>query len=266
MTTETATLPTTPPHLRIKKTILGRKLGMTQIFNEQGELIPVTAVEAGPCRVLQVKTMAKDGYNALQIGFGAAKAKNRYRAERGHLVPRTGTVGEARKEQLKQSLASQKTVPALVKEIPWDGQGEPKVGDEITAATFEGLQKVDVTGIMKGRGFAGVVKRYGFAGGPHTHGQSDRGRAPGSLGRQHSISQGVPPGKRMAGHYGASQFTVKNLRLAGVKKEQNVLLINGAVPGPTGGFVVVREAIVRPKKEGFVKKKEKAPAAKAAKK
>ncbi len=248
---------------RLKKTLLGRKLGMTQIFNEKGEVVPVTVLEAGPCRILQVKTKANNGYDALQLGFGSRKSKNLTRAELGNVVPAAGATGEARKEQLKKAVTGHAPAPAFIKEIAWDGQGEPKVGEEITAASFEGLVQVDVTGIMKGRGFAGVIKRHRFSRQPSTHGASDRERAPGSLGRQHSISQGVPPGKRMAGHMGACRFTSKNLKLVAVKKEQNVLFVNGSVPGPTGGFVIIREVFVKPKKQPLVSKKEKKPAAAA---
>lgn len=252
---------TATPAARLKKTLLGRKLGMTQVFNEKGEVVPVTVLEAGPCRILQVKTKANNGYDALQLGFGSRKVKSLTRAELGNVIPAAGATGEARKEQLKKALAERKPAPEFVKEIAWDGQGEPKVGEELTAASFEGLVQVDVTGIMKGRGFAGVIKRHHFHRQPATHGASDRERAPGSLGRQHSISQGVPPGKRMGGHMGASRYTSKNLKLVAVKKEQNVLLVNGSVPGPNGGYVIIREVFVKPKKQPLVSKKEKKPAA-----
>ena len=246
MSAETATAPAAPA-VRIKKSILGRKLGMSQIFNERGEVVPVTVVEAGPCRILQVKTKAKDGYNALQIGFGSRRPKTLTRPELGHVVPAGGAAGQARKVQLKQALAEKKPVPAYVKEIPWDGQGEPKVGDEITAASFEGLLKVDVVGTMKGRGFAGVVKRYGFAGGPKTHGQSDRHRAPGSVGSTTHPGH-VWRGTRMAGHMGAAAVTVRGLEVVLADADRNMVLIRGAVPGWNNG-------VVRIEKLGKMKKK-----------
>lgn len=239
--------------------LLGKKIGMTQIFDDKGNCIPVTVIEAGPCTVLQVKTQDRDGYSALQIGFGTRKRTNVPRAELGHQIPKTDPKQskEDRKKHLQAEL--KKVQPAEhVVEIPWDGKSEVKVGDQITCSIFENWKKVDVVGLSKGRGFMGVVRRWGFHGLPATHGQSDRERAPGSLGRQHSISQGVYPGKRMAGHWGVERVTMKNLDLVKLVKEKNLLFVRGGVPGPNGGCIMVKEAHwVAPKPSTVVSKKAK---------
>lgn len=219
--------------------LLGRKLGQTQIFvnaedvgnfqflnpkTDVGKAIPVTVLEAGPCPILQVKTKDRDGYSALQLGFGKKKSKRTTKPLQGHFK-------KAGVEPLQ-----------FVREIEWDGTGEPKVGEKLTVEVLAKAKTVDVIGYSKGRGFAGVVKRYGFHGGPATHGQSDRERAPGSLGRQHSISQGVYPGKRMGGHYGNERVTIKNLRVIRADKERNLLMVHGGVPGPVGCFVIINQA------------------------
>lgn len=220
-------------------TLLGRKLGQTQVFvgpdnlatfqflnpkTDVGRAIPVTVLELGPCPILQVKKKDKHGYNALQLGFGKRKAKNVTKPMLGHFK-------KAGADPMR-----------FVHEVEWDGTGEFKEGQNLTVEILEKSKLVDVIGWSKGRGFAGVVKRYGFHGGPATHGQSDRERAPGSLGRQHSISQGVYPGKRMGGHYGTERVTMQNLRVIRTDKERNLLLVNGGVPGPVGAFVLVRQA------------------------
>jgi large subunit ribosomal protein L3 len=243
--------------------LIGRKLGMTQIYSEKGQCFPVTVIEAGPCTVTQVKTKEKDGYAALQIAFGKRRSKNVSRAELGHLVPRGDVKPEDRRKALDRQLKEMKTCPEIVREIPWDGKEALKVGDALTVAVFEGWKKVDVEGTSKGRGFMGVVRRWGFHGLPATHGQSDRERAPGSLGRQHSISQGVPPGKKMAGHWGVEQVTSRNLDLVQINKDKNLLFVHGAVPGPTGGLVLVRESHwVAPKPSTVVSKKQAKPGVK----
>lgn len=206
------------------KAILGKKLGMTQIFAENGDAIPVTVIQAGPCTVLQVKTPDKDGYHALQLGFEGRRPKSVPSPMQGHFK-RWGS------KPLR-----------FIREIKWDGKDEIKHGDQIRLDIFENTRRVDVTGVTKGRGFAGVVKRWGFGGGPATHGMSDRERAPGSLGRQHGVSQGVYPGKKMAGHYGNQRRTVRNLIIAKLLKEKNLLLVKGAIPGPNGGYLIIKEA------------------------
>ena len=243
--------------------LLGRKLGMTQIYNEKGQCFPVTVVEAGPCTVTQVKTADKDGYNAVQIAFGARRPKNVSKAELGHLVPRGDVKPQDRPKALERQIKEIKRVPEVLREIPWDGKEAVKVGDKIDCSIFESWKKIDVVGTSKGRGFMGVVRRHGFHGLPATHGQSDRERAPGSLGRQHSISQGVYPGKKMAGHWGVENVTMKNLDVVKVDKQKNLVFVQGAVPGPTGGLVLLKEAHwAPPKPSTVVSKKAKGGAAK----
>ena len=208
--------------------LLGRKVGMTQVFNAKGAVVPVTVVECGPCVVTQVKTVETDGYTALQIGFADRKAKGVTQAEAGH----------AKKANT--------TAKRFIKEIPWDGKDEIKIGQQLTMEIFTAIERVDVIGTMKGRGFAGVVKRHHFAGGPKTHGQSDRHRAPGSIGGSAWPSR-VRKGMRMGGHMGACRSTVRDMELVKLDEERakklaenNLLLIKGGVPGPNGGFVIVR--------------------------
>jgi len=204
------------------KGILGRKVGMTQLYLDGGEALGVTAIEAGPCVIVQVKTPEKDGYRALQLGFDVKKEKSFNKPEAGRF----------KKNGLKPH--------RFVREVGWDGKDEIKVGDAVTVGVLDGVQFVDVIGHTKGRGFSGVVKRWSFRGGPATHGQSDRERAPGSLGRQGSVTGDVIKGKRMAGHYGDERITAKNLELVKVLKEENVILVHGSIPGPTGGYVLIR--------------------------
>ncbi|MBN1369301.1 MAG: 50S ribosomal protein L3 [Dehalococcoidaceae bacterium] len=198
--------------------ILGRKLGMTQIFNENGKAEAVTLIEAGPCRVVQLKDETVDGYNAAQLGFGEAKRITR--AVQGHCKD----MGKIR----------------YLKEIRIDSAEGLSEGDSIDASLFTAGDKVDVTGISKGRGFAGVVKRHGFAGGPKTHGQSDRHRAPGSIGSGTTPGR-VLKGKKMAGHMGTAQVTVRNLEVIKADAERNLLMVRGAVPGMAKGLVVVKK-------------------------
>lgn len=205
--------------------ILGRKIGMTQVFTDKGERVPVTVIEAGPCKVLQVKTVESDGYNALQLGFGNAKEKNTSRAVVGHC----DKAGSDPKR--------------LIREIRLNAAAEDKIGDEVNVTIFEKIQFVDVTGTSKGKGFAGVMKRHNFHGLPASHGCSKRHRAPGGLGRQNSINKGVPKGKSMAGHMGSERVTIQALQVVRVDLENNILLVKGAVPGANGSFVLVHKAI-----------------------
>ncbi len=202
--------------------LLGKKLGMTQVFDPTGRALAVTVVETGPCVVTQLRTQESDGYNGVQLGLGTAKRLNR--PEAGHL---------------RASGANSRHI----REIRTDGNGELTVGQTVTADTvFKAGDAVDVTGQSKGKGFAGVVKRHHFAGGPKTHGQSDRHRAPGSVGA------GTTPGRvfkglKMAGHMGNERVTVQNLRVVDVDVERNLVLIAGAVPGANGGLVTIRQSI-----------------------
>lgn len=204
--------------------ILGTKVGMTQIFDETGEVVPVTVIEAGPCYVTQVKTEKKDGYNAIQIGFQHIEERKLKKPQRGHL----GKLPPLR----------------YLREIRTDDVGEYRVGQQVNASMFTVGQRVDVTGISKGRGFAGVVKRHGFRGGPKTHGQSDRHRAPGSVGATSTPGR-VFKGMRMAGRMGGDRVTVQSLEIVRVDPDRNLLLVKGGVPGSRGGVVLVRDAIKR---------------------
>ena len=206
--------------------LIGRKLGMTQVFDEQGVVHPVTVIETGPCVVNQVKTKAKDGYEAVQLGFGLDKRLN---------LPEQG--------QRRASGFQSRTL----REVKADSVGEFTVGQVITVDAFAEGELVDVTGISKGRGFQGGVKRHGFRGGPRTHGQSDRHRAPGSIGSSATPGR-VFKGMKMAGHMGHERVTVQNLRVLRVDRERNLLLIQGSVPGPMKGEVLIRRAVKGQKK------------------
>ncbi len=206
--------------------LLGKKAGMTQVFNESGEAVPVTVILVGPCTVMQMKTHEADGYHALQLGF---EDLPRRRSNR----PRSGHARKANAEPKK-----------FVREVGWDGEGEYELGQTLTVDVFNEVKWVDVSGVSKGRGFAGVVKRHGFKGGPKTHGQHDKHRSPGSIGQSSDPSR-VFKGTRMAGRMGGS-VTVRNLQIIKVDPENNCLLVKGAVPGPTGSYVEVRKAKAHP--------------------
>jgi len=199
--------------------IIGKKLGMTQIFRDNGKAEAVTAIEAGPCLVTQLKTAAKEGYNAAQLGFGQAKRLNS--PQKGHLKE-TG--------QFK-----------YLREFRLDDAEAVKVGDKVDVSLFKAGDLVDVTGVSKGKGFAGVVKRHHFAGGPKTHGQSDRHRAPGSIGATTSPGR-VFKGMRMAGHMGNNRVTVRHLEVSEADPDRNLLLVKGAVPGARNEILLIRKS------------------------
>lgn len=199
--------------------IIGRKLGMTQIFDESGAVVPVTVIEAGPCPVVQVRTEDKDGYAAVQLGFGAQKDNRATRAEKGHAVK-----------------AGLEAAPSVLKEFRFDEA--PAVGENVTVEGFAKGLRVKVTGVTKGRGFQGVMKRHGFGGGRASHGATRVHRAPGSIGAGTNPSR-VIKGKKMPGHMGDVQQTVRNLLVAKVDAERNLLYVRGAVPGPVNGVVFV---------------------------
>jgi large subunit ribosomal protein L3 len=204
--------------------ILGKKVGMTQLFDEKGNIVPVTIIEAGPCFVTQVKTTDRDGYNAVQIGFDEVPERKLTKGERGHLK----AAGAPTVRQLRELRYSE--APRLA------------LGEVIKSDIFKEGELVDVVATSKGRGFAGAVKRHNFAGGPKTHGQSDRHRTPGSRGAGTTPGRTLP-GTRGPGHYGDARTTVQNLRVALVDPERNLLAIRGAVPGARGALVLVREAV-----------------------
>ncbi len=214
-------------------TILGKKLGMTQIFDESGRVIPVTVVEAGPCRVTQIRTQEKDGYEAVQLGFGESRRLKQ--PQKGHqkaLLRKEEIKGHEREFGLKH-----------LREVEAATLAEHTVGDTITASdVFKAGDLVDVTGTSKGKGFAGVMKRHNFSGGPKTHGQSDRQRHPGSIGSGTTPGR-VVKGLRMAGHMGNERVTTQNLKVVRIDPEKNLILIKGAVPGATGGLVMIHKAV-----------------------
>ncbi len=202
--------------------IIGRKLGMTQIFRDNGEAQAVTAVEAGPCIIIQVKTAAKEGYDAVQLGFGETKRLKS--PQRGHLKE----LGQFR----------------YLREFRVDDAEAVKVGDSIDVSLFKEGDMVDVTGVSKSKGFAGVVKRHHFAGGPKTHGQSDRHRHPGSIGATTSPGR-VFKGMRMAGRMGGERVTIRHLEVFEADPERNLLFLKGAVPGNRNGLVLIKKSSKR---------------------
>lgn len=204
------------------KGILGRKIGMTQIFDDAGHAVPVTVVEAGPCRVAQVKTVETDGYSAIQLTFGRARRPNK---------PQAGHFAKAGVEPSR-----------FLVELRLDDLGDYAPGSEIKADVFEPGETVDVIGVTKGKGFAGVMKRHNFKGLSATHGTQRKHRSPGAIGACATPSR-VFKGTRMAGHLGHRRVTTLNLKIIKADPERNLLLIRGAVPGPKGGLVMVRSSV-----------------------
>ncbi len=202
--------------------LIGKKVGMTSIFSTEGKNIPCTVIEAGPCVVTQVKTIEKDGYEALQLGYVDKKEKRATKAEVGHFK-KAGTTPKAKVVEFS------------------DFEKEYKLGDEINIDMFSDSAWVDVTGISKGKGFQGVVKRHGFAGvNDATHGQHNRNRAPGSLGAS-SYPSRVFKGMRMAGRTGGDRVKVLSLRIVKLIPESNLILVKGSVPGPKGGYLIIEK-------------------------
>ena len=204
------------------KGILGRKLGMTQVFDENGRAVPVTVVEAGPCRVAQVKTPERDGYSAVQLAFGTARRPNK---------PLAGHFAKAGVEPSRHLV-----------ELRTDGTDGFELGAEIRADVFDSGELVDVVGVTKGKGFAGVMKRHNFAGLSASHGTERKHRSPGSIGACATPAR-VFKGTRMAGQLGHLRVTMLNLQVMRADPERNLLLIRGAVPGPKGGLIMVRSAV-----------------------
>lgn len=227
----------------MSKGILGRKVGMTQIYDEAGNAIPVTVVQAGPCKVLQVRTVERDGYEAVQLGFVDKPRRLARRSESGHVA----TLGSKRAKKLSaagvQAPAKANCEPKrFVRELRGAANGLD-VGGDLTVTALEGVKAVDVTGISKGRGYAGVMKRHNFGGQRATHGVKKTHREAGGTGALASNRGGgrMKKGKKMPGQFGAEQVTVRNMKLVKIDAENNLLLIGGAVPGPPGGYIVVRE-------------------------
>jgi large subunit ribosomal protein L3 len=203
------------------KALIGKKIGMTRIFSESGESVPVSVIEAGPCSVLEKRTMEKDGYEALQLGFGSRPKKLFSKPQLGHFE-------KAGVEPARH-----------VKEVR--GVSDANIGDEIKVDIFQKGERVDITGISRGLGFQGVMRRHGFAGAQTTHGQSDRWRAPGSIGQSSNPSR-VFKGMRMAGKTGKDKVTVLNLEIMQVIDSENLLLVKGAVPGKKGTLLKIRQS------------------------
>ena len=202
-------------------TILGKKIGMTQVYDAQNVLVPVTVVEAGPCPVVQIKTVASDGYNAVQLGFGVLKPKNASKGEANH----------AKKAGLEST-------PRLLNEVRLTEAPTVKLGEIITVAIFSEGQIIDVLGVSKGKGFQGVVKRFRVAGGPAAHGSMFHRRI-GSVGMRQTPGR-VWKNQRMPGHMGTDMRTVQNLRVIKIIADKNLILVNGAIPGANGDDVIIR--------------------------
>lgn len=203
--------------------IIGKKIGMTRVFNQEGQAIPVTVIEAGPCPVVQVKTRQKEGYDAIQLGFGEKRKKL-------FAQPLLGHFAKARLEPRR-----------ILKEMRTNRADEFKVGQELKVDVFSVGERVNVSGTSKGLGFQGGVRRHKFHGGPKTHGQSDRLRAPGSIGGS-SYPSRVFKGQRMPGRMGGEKLTIRNLEVVGVDLEKNLLLLKGAVPGKKNTYLAIKKS------------------------
>ncbi len=219
------------------KRMLGKKVGMAQLFDEQGNVVPVTVIEAGPCYVTQIKTQETDGYDAIQMGFELIKENRLKRPQSGHL----GLLKTSDKHPVRREFPTEVPPLRFLREFRAKEVGEFELGAKITVEQFQKGDRVDVVGKTKGRGFAGVMKRHGFGGGPITHGQSDRQRSPGSIGATSTPGR-VFKGKRMPGRMGNHRVTSQNLEVVRVDAERNLLAVKGSVPGPKGGLVLIKEA------------------------
>ncbi|MEM7475625.1 MAG: 50S ribosomal protein L3 [Planctomycetota bacterium] len=221
------------------KGILGRKVGSTQIFQEDGTVIPVTVLQVGPCHFLQVKTVERDGYEAVQMGYLDKARRLASKSERGQVAAISSKRAKKRSADGIEAVAKPNCEPKkFVREFR--GESDLEVGAEVTAAVLDDIKAVDVTGTSKGRGFAGVMKRHNFSGQRASHGVKKCHRHAGGTGMA-TYPGRVFKGTKMPGQYGAKKKTVRNLKVAKVDAENNLLLVEGAVPGPRGGFVIVRE-------------------------
>ncbi|QGJ71276.1 50S ribosomal protein L3 [Planctomycetales bacterium 10988] len=219
--------------------LIGRKVGMTQVYQEDGTAVPVTVIQAGPCTVLQIRTVEKDGYEAVQVGYGEKPRRLASRSERGHVAALDSN--RSRQRKLAGVEVAEKPdcePPRVVREFRVSS-GDYSVGQALTVPVFEGVKAVDVSGISKGRGFAGVMKRHNFAGQRASHGVKKCHRYPGSIGQAATPSR-VPKGRKMAGQYGNANCTVRNLKVVRVDEENQLVLVKGAIPGPNGGYVVLK--------------------------
>jgi len=204
--------------------LLGKKVGMTQVYDESGKMLGVTVIQAGPCKVLQVKNTETDGYNALQLGYEEVKKSRRKAPEVGHA-------------------AKANAVPSkFVRELRFDGESPCNLGDSLTVSVFADTSKVDVIGTSKGKGYAGVMKRHGFGGFPASHGTERKHRAPGSISSFASDAGhggNLKKGKRMSGHMGHERVTSKSLDVVNVDEDRDLLVVKGSVPGPSGGYLII---------------------------
>ncbi len=222
------------------KGILGRKVGMTQLYNESGEVIPVTIIQAGPCHVLQLRTSERDGYEAVQMGFVDLDRKRVSRSKRGHVAPITSKRSKRRSDAGVEASTKANCEPKrYVRELRGSTEGL-EVGQELNVDVLSEVKAVDVVGTSKGRGFAGVMKRHNFHGQRASHGVKKVHRHAGGTGMSASPSR-LFKGKRMAGQYGNQRVTVRNIEVVKVDPENNLLVLRGAVPGPNGGFLIVQE-------------------------
>ena len=208
----------------MKKGIICKKVGMTQIFDEAGKVIPVTVIQAGPCVVVQKKTVENDGYDAVQLGYEDAPARKLNKPQKGHL----GKAGDILKKYLK--------------EFQLDDAADKNLGDVITVESFEPGDKIDVTGVSKGKGYAGTIKRFNGSRGRETHGGGPVHRHAGSMGAGTDPSR-IMPGKKMPGQLGNEQVTIQNLDVVKIDAENHLLIVKGAVPGPKGGLLIVKSAV-----------------------
>ncbi|OHB85700.1 MAG: 50S ribosomal protein L3 [Planctomycetes bacterium RBG_19FT_COMBO_48_8] len=209
--------------------LLGKKVGMTQVYNELGKLVPVSVIQAGPCVVMQVKSAETDGYNAIQLGFDEVKPVRRKKPQIGHAK--------------KANTEPKKFVKEM--RLPDDVEQRYKAGDSVKVSVFSEDKSVDVVGTSKGKGFAGVMKRHGFGGFPASHGTERKHRAPGSqagYGTDRGHGGNIKKGKKMAGHMGDSRVTTKNHDLVAIDEEKNLLIVKGSIPGPAGGYCIIRSA------------------------
>ena len=234
--------------------ILGKKIGMTQVFDDQGNVHPVTVLQAGPCVITQIKRATKDGYDSAQIGLVEfVKGKNVSKAMQGHFdkhnLPPVKFIREVAIEAAEDGAGAKPAGETAEVQAEGGGNGAAKVGDKVLVDIFNGERYVDVTGVSKGRGFAGVVRRHHFGGGPAAHGHMFQ--VQGSIGAS-SFPSRTFPGQRMSGHMGVDQVTVRNLRIRGIDTDDNLLLVEGAVPGHKNGYVVILKAKKPPReRRGF---------------
>ncbi len=218
------------------KGLLGIKVGMTQIISDAGVVTPVTVIQAGPCYITQIKSKGTDGYDAIQVGFGAVKEQRLTGGQKGHL----GLLKVDKKHPIRRDISGVPPVRHL-REFRTRKTSDYEIGQLLTVDQFEAGDRVDVTGKTKGRGFAGVVKRHGFSGGPRTHGQSDRQRAPGSIGATSGMSR-VIKGTRMPGRMGNARVTSQYLEVVEIDPERHLIAVKGSVPGAKGSVVAIRNA------------------------